>query len=105
VEEAAEKLTREGASAVGANCGTLAPLETAAVISTMRECTELPLIAQPNAGKPRLESGRTVFDMEPDRFAAGVVECVRRGARLVGGCCGTRPEHIAALSAALKGSG
>jgi len=101
--DAAAALAAEGAAAVGANCGSLTPLETASVIAAMRERTDLPLIAQPNAGKPRLESGRTLFDMDPQRFAAGILECVRAGARLVGGCCGTRPEHIAAVAEALHG--
>jgi 5-methyltetrahydrofolate--homocysteine methyltransferase len=55
-----------------------------------------------NAGKPRLVEGRTVFDMAPADFAAGMVECVQAGARLVGGCCGTSPAHIQALADALR---
>jgi 5-methyltetrahydrofolate--homocysteine methyltransferase len=93
-KECAEALTDAGASVVGANCGALDPLEMAEVIAMMREATPLPLIAQPNAGKARLVDKQAVYDMTPDDFASGVLECVRAGARLVGGCCGTSPDHI-----------
>jgi len=96
-KECAEALTEAGASVVGANCGGLDPLEMAEVIAMMREATTLPLIAQPNAGKARLVDKQAVYDMTPEDFAAGVLECVRAGARLVGGCCGTSPEHIRAM--------
>jgi 5-methyltetrahydrofolate--homocysteine methyltransferase len=91
-------LSREGADAVGSNCGDLDPNETAEIISRLSQSCGLPLIAQPNAGKPRLVDGEARFDMEPERFADGVALCIERGARLVGGCCGTTPAHIAALA-------
>jgi 5-methyltetrahydrofolate--homocysteine methyltransferase len=91
-------LGREGADAVGANCGDLDPHETADLLSMLRDSCALPLIAQPNAGKPRLVEGVARFDMEPERFADGVALCIAKGARLVGGCCGTTPAHIAALA-------
>ena len=93
----AEALTEAGASAVGANCGSLDPLEMAEVIAMMRAATTLPIIAQPNAGKGRLVDKELVFDMLPATFAAGVEACVHAGARLVGGCCGTSPDHIKAM--------
>ncbi len=99
--ECAEALEGEGADAAGLNCGTIDPREAAEVISRFREKTKLPLIAQPNAGKPRLENGSTVFDLDPEGFARGLVECVRSGATFVGGCCGTSPAHIAAAAALL----
>jgi len=92
--ESAKALVEAGAAAVGANCGNLDPHETALVIAMMKEAVNVPLIAQPNAGKPRLVDGRTVFDMAPDEFARGIAECIAAGASLVGGCCGTSPEHI-----------
>jgi 5-methyltetrahydrofolate--homocysteine methyltransferase len=95
-------LTRAGAAAVGANCGSLDPLEMAQVVSWMKEVTALPLVAQPNAGRPRLVEGATVFDMSPAEFASGACACVRAGARLVGGCCGTSPAHIQALRSAIE---
>ena len=63
----------------------------------MREVVDIPLIAQPNAGMPRLENNRTVFDMTPEQFAQGISECISAGASIVGGCCGTSPEHIQAI--------
>jgi methionine synthase I (cobalamin-dependent) len=63
----------------------------------MRPATPVPLVAQPNAGKGRLVDKRLVYDMQPARFAEGIEECVRAGALLVGGCCGTSPTHIEAM--------
>lgn len=97
-EETAQRLAEEGACALGVNCGELSPAETAGVIKTMRKHITLPLIAQPNAGKPRLENGKTVFDMQPAAFTQGILQCIEAGATLVGGCCGTSPEHIAAVA-------
>jgi len=95
--ESARALTEEGACAVGANCGSLDPLELAEIVAMMREATSLSIVVQPNAGKAILVDKRLVFDMSPAHFAAGVEECVRAGARLVGGCCGTSPAHIRAM--------
>lgn len=92
--ESALALAEAGAAAVGANCGNLDPHETSIIICMMRDAVKIPLIAQPNAGKPRLENDKTVFDMTPEDFAKGILECIAVGARLVGGCCGTSPEHI-----------
>ena len=97
-EECARALTDAGADVVGANCGDLNPVQMAVVVSLLRSATSLPIMAEPNAGKPKLVDSRTVFDMAPAPFAAGVAECVRAGARLVGGCCGTSPEHIRAVA-------
>jgi 5-methyltetrahydrofolate--homocysteine methyltransferase len=101
-EECALTLAGEGADAIGVNCGTLDPFEVAGVIARFREKTDLPLFAQPNAGKPRVVNGATVFDLEPDEFARGLMECVRSGARFVGGCCGTSPRHIEAAAKRIR---
>jgi len=103
-QECSQALTEAGASAVGANCGSLDPLEVAEVVSLMRAATSLPLVAQPNAGKGSLVDKNLIFDMEPAFFAAGIEECVRAGARLVGGCCGTSPAHIRAMVDSLDGA-
>jgi 5-methyltetrahydrofolate--homocysteine methyltransferase len=95
--DCAQALAEAGACAVGANCGSLDPLELAEIVSMMRVATSLPIVAQPNAGRGRLVDKRLVFDMSPAHFAAGVEECARAGARIVGGCCGTSPAHIAAM--------
>lgn len=96
--KAASVLADAGAAAVGANCGELSPEETATVVGIMRETVDVPVLAQPNAGKPRIVGDQTVFDMPPEAFAEGVSQCVTAGARLVGGCCGTTPAHIGALA-------
>ena len=101
-EECARELTMAGAQAIGANCGALDPYQTAEIVSFLREATNLPVLAQPNAGKPKLIDGRTVFDMLPTDFADGIAECLLSGAHLLGGCCGTSPEHIQAVAAMLK---
>ena len=100
--QCARSLTDAGADAVGANCGNLDPAQMAVVISEMRSATSLPILAQPNAGKPRLVEDKTVFNMAPTQFAEGIMACRRAGARLVGGCCGTTPEHIRAVADSLK---
>ncbi len=99
--DCAQALAEAGACAVGANCGSLDPVEMAAVVAAMREATPLPLIAQPNAGKARMIDKQAVYDMSPDDFAAGIRECARAGAKLLGGCCGTSPAHVRAMVALL----
>ena len=100
-EDCATQLTEAGADAVGANCGDLDPFQMAKVVSVLKSVTMLPILAQPNAGKPRLVNDKTMFEMAPADFAAGIAECLRAGARLVGGCCGTTPEHIRAVTGVL----
>ena len=97
-EDCAKALTEEGADVIGANCGDLDPMEMSQVVSTLKDATDVPVIAQPNAGKPKLIGDETVFDMTPEEFAEGVKECHKAGARLIGGCCGTSPAHIKALA-------
>ncbi len=101
-QQCAKELTDNGADAIGANCGSLSPHQTALVIDELRKATTLALVAKPNAGIPRLEGETTVFDMTPDVFVKGIQECNDAGATLVGGCCGTTPEHIRAVAQMLK---
>lgn len=96
--ECARVLAREGADAVGANCGNVDPEQMAEIIATFSRSTSLPIAAEPNAGKPRLSNGATVFDMDARAFASGVAKCRQAGATILGGCCGTSPQHIAALA-------
>ena len=103
--ECAERLTDAGADVVGANCGDLDPTEMAAVVSLLRSATSLPVLAEPNAGKPEWVNGLTCFNMAPAPFAAGIVQCMDAGARVVGGCCGTTPRHIRAVASALEQRG
>lgn len=95
--EAARALTDEGAMAVGANCGDLTPEEMAEIIHAMRSQVSVPLIAQPNAGRPKLVEGKACFDLSAEDFARGLKKCVEAGASIIGGCCGTTPEHIEAV--------
>jgi 5-methyltetrahydrofolate--homocysteine methyltransferase len=101
-EDCAKRLTEAGADVIGANCGDLDPAQMAVVVSVLKSATRLPVLAQPNAGKPKLVNDKTVFEMGPGDFAKGIAECLRAGARLLGGCCGTTPEHIRAVAATLS---
>jgi 5-methyltetrahydrofolate--homocysteine methyltransferase len=103
-QECTQALAEAGAQAVGANCGDIDPCQMAEIVSAMRSGTDLPLLAKPNAGRPRMVDHKTVFDMSPPEFVQGIMECIRAGAHMVGGCCGTSPEHICALAdAVIKG--
>lgn len=95
--QCARRLADAGADAMGANCGDLDPLQMSRIVALLRVATDLPLVAQPNAGRPQLIGDQTVFNMEPEPFAEGIVACIREGARIVGGCCGTTPAHIEAV--------
>lgn len=97
-EECVMKLTDSGADVIGTNCGDLDPSQMAVAASLLKSATSLPILAQPNAGKPKLVNNQTVFDMSPKDFAAGIAKCLHAGAHLVGGCCGTSPEHIRTLA-------
>jgi 5-methyltetrahydrofolate--homocysteine methyltransferase len=97
-KDCAISLTQEGADAIGANCGSIDPKDFPLIISQLREYSTLPLIAQPNAGKPRLLNNITSFDMPPKNFADCLAACVQQGAVIIGGCCGTTPDHIKAIS-------
>ncbi len=89
-----------GATMVGANCGThLSIGDYAAVAAELAAAAGLAVMVQPNAGQPRLEEGRAVYEMSADAFAEGMQAVVSAGAAVVGGCCGTGPEHIRALRA------
>ena len=101
-EQCAGSLADAGADAIGANCGDLDPAQMAVVVAHLSSATTLAVLAQPNAGKPKLIGDKTVFDMTPASFAAGIAECLRAGACLVGGCCGTAPEHIRAVAEMLS---
>lgn len=100
--ECAAAVKDQGGDAIGTNCGELDPLEIAQVVAELKDKTDLPILAQPNAGKPKLVQGETVYDMTPEVFAQGVLKCLEAGASLVGGCCGTTPEHIREMARAIK---
>ncbi len=86
-----------GADAIGANC-SLGPKQLRGVVQELLKAASVPVVLKPNAGLPRMENGATVFDVTVDEFADEVALLVADGVRLVGGCCGTTPDYIAALS-------
>jgi len=101
IEVAASRLTEWGAHAVGCNCST-GPATVLSAIERMREATPLPLAAMPNAGVPRVVDGRNIYLTSPEYMASFARKFVRAGAQIVGGCCGTTPEHIRAMRSALR---
>ena len=92
-----------GADAVGCNCST-GPEKMCEFIALMKPYAKVPLVAKPNAGVPRLENGKTVFDMDAPIFGSFGRKLAEAGANMIGGCCGTTPLHIQDLAKALKGS-
>lgn len=95
---AATTLSALGASAVGLNC-SLGPVELAPLVEELAPHNRALVMAQPNAGLPRIQDGETVFDVGPNEFAQAMEAILDAGAMVIGGCCGTTPDHIAALRA------
>lgn len=91
-----ETLLAEGADVVGCNCSITAD-EMIELVGELRAATSAPILAEPNAGQPRLQDGHTVYDETAEHFAGGARELVAQGANLIGGCCGTNASYIAAL--------
>jgi methionine synthase I (cobalamin-dependent) len=102
--QAAQALKELGVTAFGANCGySLEMTEEAA--RAMREVVpDVPLIVKPNAGLPRLVEDEVVYDATPEKMAQHARVLVDLGARIVGGCCGSTPAHIAAIARAVRNS-
>lgn len=90
-----------GADVVGINCST-GPDQMIAQVKAMYEVANIPILVKPNAGLPKLVDGKTVYDMQPQEFAEAVRTLAECGARIFGGCCGTTPAHIKAMTDALK---
>lgn len=82
-----------GVDALGMNCG-LGPIQMKGIMSELVSCTSLPIIVNPNAGLPKNINGKTVYDITPLEFAETMKEITNMGACIIGGCCGTTPEHI-----------
>ena len=95
------KLMEWGADVIGCNC-SVGPVAMLDVIERVRTLTSLPLSAQPNAGIPRSVEGRNIYLCSPEYMASYARKFVAAGARIVGGCCGTTPEHIRIMKAALR---
>jgi len=87
-----------GCAVIGTNCGQgIATM--VGLVAEIAKLTDLPIIAQPNAGLPQLVKGQTVYRETPSVFAASIPELYRAGARIIGGCCGTTAGHVAAIRA------
>jgi len=102
-EDAALAIEGAGADAVGANCST-GPAPMLDVVVRMAAVAGIPLVAMPNAGLPKLVGGRYIYTSSPAYMADRAARMVDAGVSLVGGCCGTSPEHIAAIRRALAGA-
>ena len=90
-----------GADIIGVNC-SLGPEQLVPIVQALADNCTVPISVLPNAGMPRLENGKTVFPMGPEEFAGWGPKLVAAGATYIGGCCGTTPAHIEALSKAVK---
>lgn len=90
-----------GVDALGMNCG-LGPVQMKEILKEVLALASVPVIVNPNAGLPRSENGQTVYDIDAETFAAHMGDIARMGARVVGGCCGTTPEHICRTVACCK---
>jgi len=100
--QAAGALAELGVAALGANCGR-APDELLEILPQMRAAApETPLIAKPNAGLPRLVGEQVLYDATPQQMAELARRFVALGVAIVGGCCGSTPQHIAAVAAAVR---
>ncbi len=82
-----------GADAIGMNC-SLGPKQMLDIVPEFAKYSSVPIIVNPNAGLPRSENGKTVYDIDADEFSDIMCEIVESGATIIGGCCGTTPEHI-----------
>ena len=82
-----------GADAIGMNC-SLGPKQMLDIVPEFAKYASIPVIVNPNAGLPRSENGKTVFDIDAEEFSDIMCEIVKSGATIIGGCCGTTPEHI-----------
>lgn len=100
-EQFATAAVAAGAHIVGANCG-LGPEHLLNVIKRIRLAVNVPLIAMPNAGMPIFQDGKTLFPATPEEMATYIPSFLEAGARIIGGCCGTTPTHIAAMASALN---
>ncbi|MCX7855681.1 MAG: homocysteine S-methyltransferase family protein [Anaerolineae bacterium] len=97
-EQAAKAALEWGVVAFGANCGTTLEMTGEALEKMRAVAPDAILIAKPNAGLPRLVEGKPVYDATPEMMADFAARAVAVGARIVGGCCGSTPEHIRAIA-------
>ena len=97
-ERAAELMEEHGAHIVALNCGTgMEMLRARDAVIRYKSVTSLPVMVQPNAGKPRLENMKVIYDETPLQMVQGLVPLLESGVNIVGACCGSTPEHIRAF--------
>ncbi|MGD0738660.1 MAG: homocysteine S-methyltransferase family protein [Terracidiphilus sp.] len=97
-ERAAEFMEEHGAHVVALNCGTGMEMERAReAVLRYKSATSLPVMVQPNAGKPRLENMKVIYDESPEQMVKGLVPLLETGVNVVGACCGSTPDHIRAF--------
>jgi len=102
VDRCASTLMEAGTDMVGANC-TLGSAEMIELTKELRAATDKPILIQPNAGKPVVDGDRTYYQQTPAEFAQDLKRITQAGANMVGGCCGTNPEFIQSMVAAISG--
>jgi 5-methyltetrahydrofolate--homocysteine methyltransferase len=101
-ERAAEFMEENGADIVALNCGTGMEMERARMaVERYKRTTSLPVMVQPNAGKPKLVNMKVVYDETPEQMVKGLVPLLESGANIVGSCCGSTPDHICAFRKAM----
>jgi len=101
-ERAAKFMEEHGAHIVALNCGTGMEMERALeAVKRYKSVTRLPVMVQPNAGKPRLVNMKILYDESPEQMVKGVVPLLEAGASIIGACCGSTPDHIRAFRTAM----
>ena len=102
VESFARTVSGMGVAAIGINC-SLGPVEMLPMAKKLIESTDLPVFIKPNAGMPRFENGRTVYDIDKRRFCDAMRDIHALGVNILGGCCGTDPDYIRMLDESIRG--
>ncbi|MFZ0301371.1 MAG: homocysteine S-methyltransferase family protein [Terracidiphilus sp.] len=101
-ERAAKFMEEHGAHIVALNCGTGMEMERALdAVKRYKSVTRLPVMVQPNAGKPRLVNMKILYDESPEQMVKGVVPLLEAGANIIGACCGSTPDHIRSFRSAM----
>jgi 5-methyltetrahydrofolate--homocysteine methyltransferase len=101
-KRAAVGMVEAGADVIGANCGDVLMAQMPTLIEQLRSAVDMYIIVQANAGRPQLINGKTVFSQSPEEIAFSVEAVVKAGANIIGGCCGTTPEHIRRIARNVK---
>jgi 5-methyltetrahydrofolate--homocysteine methyltransferase len=101
-EKAAKFIEEHGANIVALNCGTGMDMERAlTAVERYKSATSLPVMVQPNAGKPKLVNMKVIYDETPEQMVKGLLPLLKAGANIVGTCCGSTPEHTRAFRAVM----